>query len=318
MGALDKCHICNSNYITDLRHPGIDGDRYECEICGHVLISGTAIAVLSKRNLSSVDRAKFSHMVRNLPHTDTTEICINAHHIDQIKAHQLPKPVEQLDLLVRHIGDQSDHAGANISIYPDRDYAVIGAVGIDGMSFVLEEAVKRKLLVTDLKHKDVDTYGFKKSANYSLTFDGWDAYSKSQKGKASQGYAFMAMKFGESELEEFYESVLKPAVRETGYELRDVRETAKAGLIDVRLLVQIQNSDFVLADLSHGNNGAYWEAGYAQGLGKPVIYICEKSRFEDYKTHFDTNHYYTLIWDAGNPDDCRDELMAVIQNTLST
>ena len=38
----------------------------------------------------------------------------------------------------------------------------------------------------------------------------------------------------------------------------------------------IRDAKFVIADLTHDNNGAYWEAGYAEGLGKPVIYICEK------------------------------------------
>ena len=34
-------------------------------------------------------------------------------------------------------------------------------------------------------------------------------------------------------------------------------------------------------NLSDDNNGAYWEAGYAEGLGIPVIYICEESKFDN-------------------------------------
>jgi nucleoside 2-deoxyribosyltransferase len=34
--------------------------------------------------------------------------------------------------------------------------------------------------------------------------------------------------------------------------------------------------------LTNSNNRAYFEAGFAEGLGKPVIYICEE---ETYKEH---------------------------------
>ena len=36
----------------------------------------------------------------------------------------------------------------------------------------------------------------------------------------------------------------------------------------------------MISDLSHGNYGAYWEAGFAEGLGKAVIYTCERTIFE--------------------------------------
>ena len=42
---------------------------------------------------------------------------------------------------------------------------------------------------------------------------------------------------------------------------------------------RIRDAAFVLVDLTHDNPGAYWEGGYAEGLGKPVIYICEASKF---------------------------------------
>ena len=39
--------------------------------------------------------------------------------------------------------------------------------------------------------------------------------------------------------------------------------------------VQIRASRFVICDLTHGNRGAYWEAGFAEGIGRPVIFVCE-------------------------------------------
>jgi len=48
----------------------------------------------------------------------------------------------------------------------------------------------------------------------------------------------------------------------------------------------IRTARFVIADLTHDNNGAYFEAGFAEGLGLPVIYTCEAGKFDAKKTHF--------------------------------
>ena len=72
---------------------------------------------------------------------------------------------------------------------------------------------------------------------------------------------------------------LMPAVASAGFDLVRLDEDPQAGSIDERLRVEIRKSRFLVADLTHGNPGAYWEAGFAEGLGKPVIYTCEKDDF---------------------------------------
>lgn len=74
----------------------------------------------------------------------------------------------------------------------------------------------------------------------------------------------------------------------------------------------------MIADLTHQNRGAYWEAGFAEGLGKPVIYTCRKDVFEDKTkgTHFDTNHHLTVVWEPDNLDDAVERLKATIRATL--
>ena len=127
---------------------------------------------------------------------------------------------------------------------------------------------------------------------------------------------FIAMKFGDEMLDNFLADVLKPCAKQAGFEHLKLDDTPKAGLIDDRLRVEIQSSDFLVADLTHDNPGAYWEAGYAKGLGKPVIYICEKDKFESAKTHFDTNRHLTIIWDKDNLPKAGEDLKATIRATL--
>ena len=62
--------------------------------------------------------------------------------------------------------------------------------------------------------------------------------------------------------------------------------------------------------------GGYWEAGYAEGLGLPVIYTCEEGIWNEKKTHFDTNHMVTIIWNAANLDAAAANLTATIRATF--
>src|SRR3972149_10978089 len=122
----------------------------------------------------------------------------------------------------------------------------------------------------------------------------------------------MAMKFGDSILDRVVEEVFKPAVEKTGFDLYRLDDVLKAGLIDDRLKVEIRTSRFLIADLTHENRGAYWEAGFAQGLGKPVIYTCEASKFDEQYTHFDTNHHTTIKWDRNNLEKAATDLKNTI------
>ena len=96
----------------------------------------------------------------------------------------------------------------------------------------------------------------------------------------------------------------------------DMRDSARAGVIDNIMRIQIRDAKFVIADLTHDNRGAYWEAGYAEGLGKPVIYICEKTKFDEKKTHFDTNHCLTVPWSRDDDTGFCDALSATIRRSL--
>src|SRR5215216_5295099 len=124
------------------------------------------------------------------------------------------------------------------------------------------------------------------------------------------------MKFGDPELDGVVESCFKPAVSRTGFELRKLTDGQPAGLIDDQIRAAILSGRFVIADLTHGSHGAYWEAGFAEGLNLPVIYTCKKDAWQEKRTHFDTNHLLTIAWDPTNLKRAGDELAATIRATL--
>ena len=107
-----------------------------------------------------------------------------------------------------------------------------------------------------------------------------------------------------------------PAVQRTGFELRVLTDNQQAGLIDDQIRSALISARFVIADLTHGSFGAYWEAGFADGRGLPVIYTCRRAEWTKAKTHFDTNHMTTVIWDSGDLSASEREMVAIIRATL--
>jgi hypothetical protein len=128
--------------------------------------------------------------------------------------------------------------------------------------------------------------------------------------------AFMAMKFGDSELDNVVNQCFRPAVQRAGFELRVLTDQQQAGLIDDQIRAALIRARFVVADLTHGSFGAYWEAGFADGRGLPVIYTCRRAEWSKAKTHFDTNHMTTVIWDVKDLKTSEDEMTAIIRATL--
>jgi nucleoside 2-deoxyribosyltransferase len=85
--------------------------------------------------------------------------------------------------------------------------------------------------------------------------------------------------------------------------------------------VEIRNARFIIADLTDANLNVLWEAGFAKGLDKPVIYTCKigKEHSEKIKKQmFDINHDQYIEWDPKNPEEAVELLKAVIRNTLPT
>jgi hypothetical protein len=150
----------------------------------------------------------------------------------------------------------------------------------------------------------------------ALTLEGWARYETLRRDAPSTRKAFLAMRFGDPELEKVVASCFQPAAARAGFELTTMIEKQPAGSIDDQMRVRLRTSRFVVADLTHGNQGAYWEAGFAEGLGRPVIYTCRKLEWDRERTHFDTNHLVTIIWDPVDLRSAGEALTATIRASL--
>lgn len=224
-------------------------------------------------------------------------------------------PAKQQMNLIRYIGDKVSESGKPISqIDANSLCREIGAPSDEFLDQLIEDMAENGIVkMRDPIRLHRGTY----FVQVNLTLTGWDQYEAESRGQLDGNYGFMAMQFDDAELDSFVDDVVKPAVNGIGYDLISMKDVSKAGIIDNIMSVQIRDATFVIADLTHDNNGAYWEAGYAEGLGKPVIYICEKDKFEKTRTHFDTNHRTTIKWSKDDHGQFSSELIATLRRSLS-
>ena len=216
--------------------------------------------------------------------------------------------------LIQCIGDRVSESGEPIPNLSEIR-SVIGAPSEQVFCQLVEELHEDRLIRMANPVKPFG--GTPLFLDVNLSQRGWERYEAGNRVVRDENYAFIAMQFGNAELDAFVQDVLKPAVEDgLGLKLVDMRNVGRAGIIDNIMREQIKDARVVIVDLTHDNHGAYWEGGYAEGLGKPVIYICEKKKFEQSKTHFDTNHCTTVLWSRDDDDAFREEFTATLRRSL--
>lgn len=316
---MAACPVCGYSEVkAETRNR--DAQFVDCPVCGQFALLGMLVAGVDfSLKPGSLESAVLSHAIRKMQpkhvqsiHERPTFVLDEINQI--IKDARLPSPAEQADNFVVWLGDNLDGAGANIPVTYDRFKAIVGAKTGEGVAFVVRTLLDKGLI--DCQGQTSHQLRGLPAASLTLSMDGWQRYETLMRGASDSRKAFMAMKFGDANLDAVFRDCFKPAVTQSGFNLVRIDENPQAGLIDDRLRVEIRSSRFVIADLTHGNLGAYWEAGYAEGLGKPVIYTCEKSIFDKEKTHFDTNHHLTVPWDQTKLADAAQRLKDTIRATL--
>lgn len=182
--------------------------------------------------------------------------------------------------------------------------------------------------LSTLDYIDIE-YNSKDSYRVTLRPEGI-AFVKGYIGDSNKG--FVAMKFGKSpqwtdkngkvhkegerDLDEFYDDLIAPVITQAGFEPVRIDRMLHNNKIDDEILVQIRKSKFVVCDLTYENLGAYYEGGFAQGLGKEVFFICEKTFFDSHPPHFDLNHHVTTLYERGKEEKFMRELAARIGNNV--
>lgn len=228
-------------------------------------------------------------------------------------------PYEQAENLIDYLGNKEPVPGSYLRLNEANIRMEIVALcglsirdSLRNLTFIIDSLKQDNLL-------DENSRFTGDNGKICLTMSGWHKYEEINRQKTESKRGFMAMKFPETgvteELERTYAAFQNEINNNTNLKLYNpCLEYPEAGSIDNRVAVEIRKSLFVVADLTHGNNGAYWEAGFAHGLGKPVFYTCN----ENYRnsTHFDINHHTTIFWNPADVETAAQKLRYAIENTI--
>jgi hypothetical protein len=121
--------------------------------------------------------------------------------------------------------------------------------------------------------------------------------------RTNELFTIMALR---AETTPFWEQVVRPAAEAVG--LRAVRIDAEEpeAAISEAILSSIRRATLVLCDLSFERPNCYFEAGFAKGSFRRVIFTARADHDPraavrgEYRVHFDTDQLKTTFW---NPDD---------------
>ena len=140
---------------------------------------------------------------------------------------------------------------------------------------------------------------------WTLTAAGFERLEQAEIGGANSNQAFVAMWFAK-EMDSIYEEAIFPAIEEAGFKPFRIDRKEHNNKIDDEIVAEIRRSRFMVADFTCGTfevdgkakaearGGVYYEAGFAQGLGMPLIWMVREDCMQH--VHFDTRQFAHIAW----------------------
>lgn len=335
----DRCPVCRNEYDNESRRSGSQGPVvfFDCTLCGMFGIADNMIRDIDQlsiepNRLNGAQRARLVKFVheRSRAQTPNTFIVVREDLGYVFNEMRLPTPAEQAVNIIRYVGDRLVDSADGLDKLPLDFFILVGSPSPRRAGIIIQQLIAdgvftggvslpRTLMATvsgSIEEKKLS------ASDLDLTLRGWERYEAEKRGRFVGSYGFVARKFVQAPLDALLRDHTRPALKDVlGFDLIDMRDGARAGVIDNVMREKIRDAAFVIADLTDDNAGAYWEAGFAEGLGKPVLYICERSKFERGAlqgggTHFDTNHLTTVLWEAGAEARFVEEFIATLRRSL--
>lgn len=226
-------------------------------------------------------------------------------------AEKIDKILLYLDLKSKHIGEMVELSREEMlsMLFVDRyEHDTYGNTSERDEDSIEREA---RYILVHLKNRDYIECNpvYLEDSYIQISPEGYARIDVLQKHTANSRNVLVAMKFGD-DTRNLREAIRK-GITDAGYIAIFIDEVQHNEFITPELLKHIRDSKFVVVDLTHQNNGAYFEEGYAMGLGKPVIQLCQK----DTRLHFDIAQKNTIMWatEADIPERLTNRIMATIE-----
>ena len=239
--------------------------------------------------------------------------------LDEIENWYPKNFADKIDNILLYFNDKCEYMGQEITLekeellgcffveqyrYNGREYKLRGKPDIESQIKYMEDYLFQQEYIHTTYIKGMEA----KEHIFSIMPKGYARIDELQKDISRGVNAFVAMQFGEQTLG--LREAIRRGITDAGYNAIFIDEVEHNEFITPELLKYIKDSKFVVVDLSHQNNGAYFEEGYALGLGKPVIQLCQAN----VKLHFDIAQKNTIIWEKESdiPQRLKNRIIATI------
>jgi nucleoside 2-deoxyribosyltransferase len=312
------CPIC-SNADAAKKPTNRDASIIDCPQCGNFTISGRATAVLNIKDNFATERWKISAWVNEFkPELITTrelETAVNSarptlHHradlmLRWITTHYPPGTSFKTGMLM-HRKDRPTNDPEyiyNAHIFTEATNLIPA-----GWNQTFEEM---KFMITAVLCDEMKLLSEDNLLNYQVSAKGILYLEGRRESVSSIG--FCAMWFSE-EVQPLWKEVIEPAITAAGYEALRIDSKQHNGKIDDEIMASIRASKFVVSDFTGSRGGVYYEAGFAHGLGLPVIFMCRESDLKD--IHFDVRQYNCILWTPEKLEEAQSQLKNRILATL--
>lgn len=298
------CLLCDQSEgiiagVVEGRAP--DWVGVSCPRCGHYIIDmvsgGHALETTAKNR-----RHFLAGVVRRRTDAGQNPVSITSETLEELLAEApigrtLP---EYVDELLLYLAGRLDRPWNPVTHDKNKDYVRLFMKNAEDMNAFIVAAGDMGYLET------------RKAGELRFTLKGWDRIEQLRRARSDSRQAFVAMWFDPS-MDEAWEKGFVPAIAETRYFVpMRMKSLEHNDRIDDRIMAEIRRSGLLVADLTGNRGGVYFEAGFALGLGIPVIWTCRKDHLAD--VHFDTNHYNYVVWESA--DELKRRLAARIRNTV--
>jgi hypothetical protein len=324
------CPLCGRDAQNQTRHDQIKHRhlwRWECTTCGIFDITELAQDTLLDNNnkfhwLSAYAREKtiqrnaFGLSNKQIPVLLLLGPVLFPGDVSLLEAEQaFPATVgERLDRTLQNLAWLTNIPGKWFSTTPN-DYVIAYGEDAEAGGFVLSQLLHRDLveIVPDPRKVTVNFFAAT-TAVVRLTAKGWDRVDDLKRGKLAEkpNQAFVAMWFS-AEVQAAFTDGLKKGIMAAGYSPMRIDNSEHNNKIDDEIIAEIRKSRFLVADFTGSRGGVYFEAGFAVGLGMPVIWTCRKDKL-DTDLHFDTRQYNHIDWQT--PAELAERLQHRIEATI--
>lgn len=316
--AKELCPICGQVLKHKGRSTTYFATFYNCPYCKRFQLEDD-FENYHLKDMSQIDLSLLRSALFILPEKSShRQIPIYEDNLQQLfSLVNVPKTLlDKIDNTLAYFVNKTKHFGEKLNVNGEILYRELFCVDKQELSSIFE-TLKGYLSFNGLPHSD-NTF------QVWVEMEGLKYYEEKLRQKQRNNQGFVAMWFNDKaepenhkpDMSNVYAKAIKPAIEnEDRFNSIKIDCVEYCNDINDEMIAQIRKSKFMVADLTGYRGGVYYEAGFAEGLGLPVIYTCHKKWLEGVpeknieKVHFDINHKNIIIWEEDKLEDFKIKLI---------